>query len=237
MTDQPKDLTLLELATPYALDALSTGERADVERRVAAAPAAVATAFHDEVRAVRETMAVVSAATTAEPPAALRTAILAAIEPEQQARPQGKSPWRTRLLAVAAALVIGLAGFGLGVLSRPSTPTQTVAEQVLSAPDMKTVSRPLGNGQATVMFSRDRNAGVLVMNNVPPPSSGTVYQMWLIGANGPKSAGTMDAQQVRPTTTATVGDLGTCRALAFTVEPGTGSPQPTTPILVELPLK
>lgn len=244
MTDQA-DLTLLELATPYALDALSTGERADVDRRVAAASAAVATAFHDEVRAVRETMAVVSAATSAEPPAALRSAILAAVEPapgasskgQPKGQPKGQSPWRTRIFAVAAALAIGLAGFGLGVLSRPQTTTQTVAEQVLSAPDMKTVSRPLGTGQATVMFSRDRNAGVLVMNNVPPPETGTVYQMWLLGADGPKSAGTMDAAKVRPTTTATVGDLGTCRALAFTVEPGAGSPQPTTPILVELPLK
>lgn len=238
MTD-PTDFTLLELATPYALDALSAGERADVDRRVTDAPAAVSAAFHDEVRAVRETLAVVSAATIAEPPAALRTAILAGIEPaEADTHPsvRVRSRWRTRILAAAAAIIIGLAGFGLGVLARPHT-TQTVAEQVLSAPDMKTVSRPLGSGQATVMFSRDRNAGVLVMNNVAPPASGTVYQMWLIGANGPKSAGTMGVEAVQPTTTATVGDLDTCRALAFTVEPGAGSPLPTTPILAELPLK
>ena len=54
-------------------------ERADIDRQLAAAPAPVATAFHDEVRAVRETMAVVSAATAAEPPAQLRAAILAAV--------------------------------------------------------------------------------------------------------------------------------------------------------------
>jgi hypothetical protein len=86
------------------------------------------------------------------------------------------------------------------------------------------------------MFSRDRNAGVLVMNNVPPPSPGTVYQMWLIGANGATSAGTMNTAAVAPSTTATLADLGASTALAFTVEPGTGSPRPTTPILAELPL-
>jgi anti-sigma-K factor RskA len=86
------------------------------------------------------------------------------------------------------------------------------------------------------MFSRDRNAGVLVMNNVPPPSPGTVYQMWLIGADGPKSVGTMGTTAVSPSTKAMLTDLGSSTALAFTVEPGTGSPRPTTPILAELPL-
>ncbi|MGB9223247.1 anti-sigma factor [Mycobacterium sp.] len=229
---EPTDFGLLELATPYALHAVTEAERADIDRRVAAAATPVAAAFHHEVRAVCQTMAVVSAATAATPPPHLRTAILAAVEPDTRRQ----SRWRTTILAAAAAIAIGLAGFGLGVMVRPH-PTQTVAEQVLSAPDMTSVSRPLGPGQATVMFSRDRNAGVLVMNNVPPPSSGTVYQMWLIGANGPRSAGTMDAAAVQPTTTATLTNLDTCQMLAFTVEPGKGSAQPTTPMLAELPLK
>ncbi|WP_423795495.1 RskA family anti-sigma factor, partial [Mycobacterium tuberculosis] len=50
------DFELLELATPYALNAVSDDERADIDRRVAAAPSPVAAAFNDEVRAVRETM-------------------------------------------------------------------------------------------------------------------------------------------------------------------------------------
>ena len=56
---EPTDFELLELATPYALHAVSEPERAEIERRVAAAPSPVAAAFNDEVRAVRETMAVV----------------------------------------------------------------------------------------------------------------------------------------------------------------------------------
>ncbi|CKX31880.1 disfunctional anti-sigma-K factor [Mycobacterium tuberculosis] len=61
------DFELLELATPYALNAVSDDERADIDRRVAAAPSPVAAAFNDEVRAVRETMAVVSAGPTPPP--------------------------------------------------------------------------------------------------------------------------------------------------------------------------
>ncbi|OBI90531.1 anti-sigma factor [Mycobacterium sp. 1245805.9] len=232
MTEPPTEFELLELATPYALHAVSDAERAEIERRVAAAPSSVAAAFDDEVRAVRETMAVVSAATASEPPAHLRAATLTAATPPNVRQ----IPWRRTVLAsAAAAVVVGAAAFGAGVFLRPPA-KPTVAEQILSAPDVQTVSRPLANGTATVMFSRDRNAAVLVMNNVPPPSPGTVYQMWLIGANGPTSAGTMDAAAVSPSTKDTLTNIGASTELAFTVEPGKGSPQPTTPILAELPL-
>jgi anti-sigma-K factor RskA len=232
---EPTDFELLELATPYALHAVSEAERAEIDRRLATAPLPVATAFDDEVRAVRETMAVVSAATATEPPARLRGAILG---PIQGAKPDNvrQTTWRrTALASAAAAVVVGAAAFGVGVLMRPPAKS-TVAEQVLAAPDLRTVSRPLADGMATVVFSRDRNAGVLVMNNVPPPAPGTVYQMWLIGANGPTSAGTMGTAAVAPSTTETLTNLGSSTALAFTVEPGAGSPKPTTPVLAELPL-
>ena len=229
---EPTDFELLELATPYALHAMSDAERADIDRRIAAAPAPVAAAFANEVRGVREAMAIMSAATAAEPSAHLRAATLAAVQPDRGSQ----SRWRTAAFAsAAAAVVVAAAAFGIGVLMRPH-PTQTVAEQILTAPDVQTVSRPLANGTATVMFSRDRNAGVLVMNNVPPPAPGTVYQMWLIGSNGPTSAGTMGTAAVAPSTTHMFDNLGSSTALAFTVEPGNGSPQPTSAILAELPL-
>ena len=230
---EPTDFELLELAAPYALDAVSDEQGADIERRVAAASRPMAAAFEEEVRAVRETMAVMSAATAAEPPQRLRAATLAAVK----FRDRRQKRWGSAVLAsAAAAVVVGAAAFGIGVLMRPHPPS-TVAEQVLSAPDVRTVSGALGGGTATVVFSHDRNAGVLVMNNVPPPSPGTVYQMWLIGAKGPTSAGTMGTAAVAPSTTATLTNLGSSTALAFTVEPGTGSTRPTGKILAELPLR
>ncbi len=229
---EPTDFELLELAAPYALDAVSDEQGADIERRVAAASRPMAAAFEEEVRAVRETMAVMSAATAAEPPQRLRAATLAAVK----FRDRRQKRWGSAVLAsAAAAVVVGAAAFGIGVLMRPHPPS-TVADQVLAAPDVRTVSRALGDGTATVVFSHDRNAGVLVMNNVPPPSPGTVYQMWLIGAAGPTSAGTMGTAAVSPSTTATLTNLGSSTALAFTVEPGNGSPRPTGTILAELPL-
>jgi anti-sigma-K factor RskA len=232
---EPQYPELIELATPYALHAVPEAELAEIERRVAAAPPEVAQAFADEVRAVQETMAVVSAATAVEPPQQLRDRVLAAVSAPvvRELRPKR---WQRAVLAAAAALVIGLGALGVGLGLRP-TPTPSTAEQVFAAPDVRTVSSQIpGGGTATVVFSREKDAGVLVMNNVPPPQPGTVYQMWLVGDRGPQSAGTMDATAVAPSTTAVLPDLGTSRALAFTVEPPGGSKQPTSPIFAELSL-
>jgi anti-sigma-K factor RskA len=221
---------LLEVAAAYALHAVSDAERTAIERRVAAAPGPIAEAFDDEVRAIREAMTVVSAATAAEPPPRLRDAVLAG------AKAQSPVHWRTAVLSAAAAVAIGLAAFGAGMALRPSAP-RTVPEQVLAAPDVRTVSTSLvPGGTATVVFSRESGSAVLVMNNVPPPSPGSVYQMWLIGTRGPTSAGTMDAKELAPSATAVISGLGHSDALAFTVEPDGGSPQPTGQIFAELPL-
>jgi anti-sigma-K factor RskA len=228
---EPTHFELLELATPYALHAVSDDERAAIDRQLAAAPPSVAEAFRDEVRAVRETMTAVSATTAAEPPTHLRATVLAAVQPAAARR----SRWRTALLAAAAAIVVALAAFGAGIAMRPSS-TPGMAQQIMAAPDVRTVSGQLGGGTATVVFSRGMNAGMLIMNNVPPPSQGTVYQMWLIGDKGPTSAGTMNTAAVAPSTTDMLSDLGHSNALAFTVEPGDGSPQPTGKILAKLSL-
>ncbi len=227
----PAEFDLLELATPYALNAVSESERVSIDRQRATAPGAIAGAFNDEVRAVREAMALVSGATAAEPPDRLRAAILAGIH-DGKTRP---SRWRTAILAAAAAIVVALAAFGAGIALRPA-PAPTMAEQIMSAPDMRTVSTPLAGGTATVVFSRDMNGAVLLMNNVPPPAQGTVYQMWLVGDKGPQSAGTMDTAAITPSITHTFTSLEHSSVLAFTVEPGDGSPQPTGKIVAKLSL-
>jgi anti-sigma-K factor RskA len=233
---EPMDDLIAE-ATPYALHAMSESERADVDRRLAEGPPDVARAFADEVRAVREVMAVMSAATAVEPPDGMRDRVLAEIAPAtvRELRPRIRR-WQVAAMAAAAAVAIGLGALGVGMVMRPA-PSPSTAEQILAAPDVRTISGDIpGGGTATVVFSREKNAGVLVMNNVAPPKTGTVYQMWLIGAAGPESAGTMDAKAVSPSTTAVLPDLGDSEALAFTVEPPGGSPEPSSAPFAELPL-
>ncbi len=241
MTQPPTDL--VELAVPYALDALSDSERASVEAAVADAGLAISDAFYDEVRSARETMAALSMATAEEPPVALRERLIREVgsNPDNVRQLPGpgsrqRARWKTALLSAAAALVVGVGAVGIGLSLRPPAP-QSTAQQVFAASDVHTISGAIpAGGTATVVFSRDRNAGVLVMNDVPPPAPGTVYQMWLVGDDGATSAGTMDAKAVAPSTTAVLGDLHNARKLEFTAEPGTGSPQPTGQVIAALPL-
>lgn len=231
---------LVELAVPYALDAMSEAERIEVEGKVAAAGSAVADAFYGEVRSARETMALMSAATAQDPPADLRRRLLEGIDTAggnvRQLRTSSPRRWRTAVLSAAAVLAVGLSAVGIGLSLRPPAQPST-AQEVFAAPDVHTISGAIpAGGTATVVFSRDRNAGVLVMNDVPPPAPGTVYQMWLVTDTGATSAGTMDAQAVAPSTTAVLSDLHNAKKLAFTAEPGTGSTKPTGKVIAELPL-
>ncbi len=240
--DGVEDGDLVDLAIPYALNALPDAERDDLEGRLVHAALHEADAFYDEVRAVRETMALVSSASAAEPPAELRQRLLSQVAGDNvralpTARQESGRGRRTAWLTAAAAAVIGLGAVGVGVSLWPKPAQPSTAQQVFAAPDVHTISGEIpGGGTATVVFSRDKNAGVLVMNDVPKPKPGTVYQMWLVSDKGETSAGTMDDKAVAPSTTAVLSDLGNSKALKFTVEPGSGSTQPTGQVVAELPL-
>lgn len=97
---------LVELAVPYALDALSESERIEVEGKVAAAGSAVADDFYDEVRAVRETMALISVATAQEPPAGLRRRLIERISEDEGSATTGGNvrPLRSPCPGAAGAL-------------------------------------------------------------------------------------------------------------------------------------
>lgn len=226
------DFELLSLATPYALYAVSAADTDDIDRQIAAAPAPVARAFAEQVRAVHEAMAVISQTTAVDPPATLRSSVIALIA----SPPADRSGWRTAVVAAAAAIVVGLTAFGVGITMRPSA-APSVTDEVLSASDVRSVSSPLATGTATVLYSRERHAGVLVMNNVPPPPPGTVYQMWLMSPQGATLAGTMEATDVSPSTTAVIPHLGDSIALGFSVGAEPGSPQPAGPMIIEIPLQ
>lgn len=146
---------------------------------------------------------------------------------------------RAYLVAAAvAAIAIGAVGWAIGSSvsgDRDPSPPPT-AEQVFSAKDVRSSSGAVASGQATVTYSDSADAGVLVMNDVPPPQPGTVYQMWLVGPDGPTSAGTMTDKDVAPSTTAVLPHLGDASALAFSVEPPGGSPAPTGPFVAKIPL-
>lgn len=278
---------LLDLAFPYALDALAEIERRHVDGRVRAADTATAAAFDAVVRGVHETMARVTELDARRPPGHLEAAVLRAIdalgEPggpvraEESAAPGTPSPagapglratiarvlpgararraealsgsgsgrwaqWPARnrpLLVAGVAAAIALAGAGAIALAQrdaPAAVTALRADTVLGQPDVRghAVALPAG-GTVTVTSSARLGAAAVSFAAVPEPPAGHCYQMWLLGPDG--AARSIGVMETAPTPGSNVVVRTTPgETLAVTVEPGHGSPHPTTEPLVGIPL-
>ncbi|EON30633.1 anti-sigma-K factor [Gordonia terrae C-6] len=159
-------------------------------------------------------------------------------ESEQDDR-RPRRRWTYLAAAAVLAVAIGAAGWVIGQSSSPEPevrPLASPAEQVFSAEDLRSTGGPVATGKVTVYLAKSADTGVLVMDSVPPPRPGTVYQMWLIGPDGPRSAGTMTDKDVEPVTTAVLSGINSASTLAFTVEPPGGSDRPTTTPVAQLSL-
>ncbi len=243
MPDTSDDL--LELAIPYALDAVGDSERGDVEHRLAGAGHDLAQTFSTVVREVRDTMGALSVLDATAPAPDLETRILAALDRDRPADPTAAVPItraarrpRPRWLAAAAAAVAA-AGIGGGVLAHQhatDTPGQPIAEQIVRQPDSRSISASLSTGGTlTVRASSGMGAATVAFDNAPAAPDGSVYQLWVVPPSGaPRSAGVLDRV---PTPAAPI--VTTYRGgdtLAVTVEPAGGSPAPTTTPIGAVPM-
>ncbi|GAC58041.1 anti-sigma-K factor RskA [Gordonia hirsuta DSM 44140 = NBRC 16056] len=238
MIDDDEDLTAA--AALFALDALDDVERARLLRTVAQAPPARREEFDAEVAEVREALAGLSRATAAEPPAALRGRLLAQIddEPVASAPSRRRRPGWMLAAAAAAAVVVGVGGVAIGyaIGDRDAPGRQSSVEEIFAAPDVQTTSGEVAGGRATVTYSPSTGEGVLVMNQVPKPAPGTIYQMWLDGPGGPRLAGTMTDADIGSSTTAVIEGMRGATAVSFTVgdaatpEQRIGEPVATLPL-------
>ncbi len=87
--------------------------------------------------------------------------------------------------------------------------------------------RPGASGQ--VLYQPDSQLFVVDVQNLPPLAPGQVYEVWLIGADGPKPAGVFD----QPTAEhALIADRSQYQTIAITAEPGPlGTAAPTGEIV------
>lgn len=243
------DDELLELAYPYALDAVSDSERSDIDRRLAGAPRATAGEFARIVRDVRETMAIESVLDAHAPPPMLKARVFGALEDPGGSKVtrigahRAKARSRSRAVLAAAAVVVVAIAVAVGVIvvqrgndGEPIGPP-TIA-QVLQEKDNRVSSAAIAaGGTVTVTVSPRLDVAVVALDEVAPPPQGSVYQLWLVPANGsPVSAGTIGASTMPPPSGKLVTGVGTANSVAVSVEPGEGSPQPTTDPIVNVPL-
>ncbi|MCA2225087.1 anti-sigma factor [Nonomuraea aurantiaca] len=110
---------------------------------------------------------------------------------------------------------------------------------VLAAPDVRTVRLPVtAGGSGTVVVSRARGRMVFTSSGLPELPRSRVYELWLMGPDGIRSAGLLDRRPDGVTTPMLAGAAKGDQRIGLTIEPAGGSEQPTTqPVLfAELPL-
>jgi anti-sigma-K factor RskA len=195
-----------------------------------------------------------------DPPPALRDRIAAAIMAEPASAPAtpGSAPaapmsipaiapvettsgtirkpasfWSRATPWAAAAAILLLLSAGLLVwnlrLQEQVRQAVPVAETIALAP---TDIAPEASGEVT--YHADQDLFIVDVRDLPALESGQVYEVWLIGDDGPEPAGVFD----RPTDQhAIVADRGQYETLAITVEPGPmGTEAPTGEVVASAPL-
>jgi anti-sigma-K factor RskA len=106
------------------------------------------------------------------------------------------------------------------------------AMAVLAAPDLTRIDLagqpPAPSASARALWSRNRGM-VFTTANLPPAPAGRVYQVWVVTAQAPVSAGllSLDANGRATVVFNTPPDIGAPVAVAVTLEPTGGVPAPT----------
>jgi anti-sigma-K factor RskA len=169
----------------------------------------------------------VAAAAAPEP---VPTIAPAPLVPEPIQKPA--SFWSRATPWAAAAAILLLLSAGLLVWNlrlREQLATAPVTETIALAP---TDAAPGAHGEVT--YLPQDNLLLLDVRDLPPLKPDQVYEVWLIGSEGPVPAGTFD----QPTDQhAVVADRSQFETLAITAEPGPlGTAAPTGEIVATAPL-
>lgn len=239
------------LTGAYALDALEDDERAAFEAHLPDCGTC-----REEVAGFLDTAAMLGRAVAEPVPTHLKGTILDQVartrqdppqtEPEprpaappiQLSRRPARRAWMERLLLPAAAVMaIVVAGMSIVVgnlnqrLDAVATADDVAA--VAAAEDMQAWEAPLPDGgTARVMYSPSRGEGWFLADGLPAVEAGRIYELWVIDEEGPTPAGLFDTAEGR-VAHAFTGDVGEAQAIGVTVEPASGSPEPTTePVVV-----
>jgi anti-sigma-K factor RskA len=147
--------------------------------------------------------------------------------------------WQIAVAAVAAAVVALLAVLqvrGQHLLDTTRAGNGTVAA-VLGAPDVSARSDPVsGGGTLTVVASDARREAVITGSGMPSLPATEVYQLWLLGPAGARSAGLLPAERGGRTDPVLASGIRPGDRLGLTVEPAGGTTHPTTSPLVVISL-
>ncbi len=187
------------LSGAYAVDAVDDIERAQFERHLAGCGECRA-----EVTSLRDTAALLGAATSYAPPAGMRERLLAEVATVRPLPPLVESTStrapaaRRRFPALVAAAAVVLA-FGVGIVVQPwndndrAEQTISATQRVFSASDAESFTKIDKNGVSVeVARSASLNTAAIRTSGMPELSEDEVYQLWFQKGAKLVSAGLMD---------------------------------------------
>lgn len=239
-----------DLLGAYALDALPEQEAAAMRAHIAGCDEHAARVA--DLRAVAVELAAL--AEPVEAPPRLRARVLDAVAADAASvrsnapRPIMAAPSRDRVLpgsaelrraslyrwgALAAVLVVALGGllaWNLVLMNRSNNGVDQFATHATSIATLKNAS---GAAAGTVVYFAGDKKALVVVDDLPPlDANKNVYEMWAVNGTQAKSIGLM--QSGGPQTKVVVPfDAARSQTIAITVEPAGGSPQPTTPPIIQ----
>ncbi len=230
-----------ELAPAYAIDALPSEEQARFEAHLSDCPSCRA-----EVTDLREVAAELAAAESVEPPPELRARVLADIARTEQDRSPSdddgeqrrsdsrgepvvdlgsRRPRRLAALALSAAAVIVVAGLSIAVLRGDSELDQLVAN-----PDAIRTELDGDIGRIEIVWSPDDDRVAILADGLPEAGPGLTYALWFVLEDGVAPAALFNPRDGTFREVMAVDDVAAA-GWGVTIEPETGSPQPTGEIL------
>ncbi len=147
----------------------------------------------------------------------------------RQSRPVRRGVQRAVTFALAAAVVVALAMGGWVVRLNQQHQAQqaqaTAVAELMSAPDVKVYPVTLPSGaRGSYTVSQRQNRGLFTATSVPPAGQDKTYQLWAVHNGKPVSSGLFSGGD---TVRTWLSHVQGAEALAITVEPGNGMPQPT----------
>ena len=227
------------LTGAYAAHALEEPERTLFEEHLRQCPAC-----REEVAELTATTSRLASAAALPPPPALRERVMAEVARTRQAPPTStvgrtadrRRRWYLQPVAAAAALFLVVAA-GLGVVAvqqdqRADRAERRAAQIAAIATDPDRVERTAQvstGGTGTVLVADGR--ALFRAHGLEMLPEGRAYQLWVITPNGPQSAGVLGrGGQVE----ALVEHMTPADSLGLTVEPVSGSTEPTGELVLRV---
>ncbi|KUL28501.1 anti-sigma factor [Actinoplanes awajinensis] len=245
------------LAGAYVLDAVDDIERAAFDRHLAECETC-----RTEVDEFRETAAMLAGGTWSVPSPRMRENVLAEIKTTRQLPPQAPVPTvvaaaaagerrrmtRRHLLSAAAAVVVAATAAGTIAyqvqddrVRQEQATAQAVRDQesrvrgILGSPDVEVRGEQLRDGgRVTVAFSKQDNAGVILLDADAAPADGHVFQLWTVRSSTPISEGALAVGQSQ--VVKVVDGIASASDVGVTIEPPGGSVTPTVPMVAAVKL-